>query len=98
MDLQVDLDLVIAVTLHQIKNLLQGLDLSSRSKPCLLVAAELLGTAIEGLQFREGDICNEFPYEVAGCVFALGTRDLMVVPDHGLYSAYPGQLNFSFPI
>lgn len=97
-NLQVDLDLAIAIALDQIKNLLQGLDLSSRSKLCLLVTAELHGAAVKGLQFCKGDICNEFPNEVASCVLALGTGDLMVVPNYGLYSAFTGQLNYLLSI
>ena len=97
-NLQVDLDLVITIALHQVQDLLQGLDLSSRSKQSLLVIAELLGAAVEGLQFCKGDICNKFSNEVASCVFALGSGDLMVVPDYGLYSAFTDQLNCFLPI
>ena len=92
-NLQVDLNLAIAVALNQVKNFLQRLDLSPRSKQSLLVAAGLHGTAVEGLQFYKGGICNEFSNEVASCVLALGIGDLVVVPDYGLYSAFTGQLN-----
>lgn len=63
----------------------------------MLVVGELFGTTVESLQFCKRDICNEFPDEIAGCVLAFGTGDLMIVPDDGLYSASTGQLNCQCP-